>query len=302
MATVQSFIDSARYDLVDYSDGSGLGIEFDDVELLVHLNRMIGVLDSTLAVLNSDTVHETEENIDTVESQNYIDLYNMNGGFWDSIRSVWIGDNKLTPTTLDDIYYKRKFRSDDNEPRYYALERKVLQFECGADAAHTDVVIHYNKKHRPLILSDTVAFTAATTDIVTLASDQGYMQIDGPVTLTNSGGALPAGLSTSTNYWMYKLSTTTCYFCTSLAAAMEGTDVDITDTGSGTHTINRTDIMPYDDKYNEFLREMLVLHAKAKKEGVIEQSEMVFDQIFRGRMMQEEIRRGFAPKPYYIGF
>jgi hypothetical protein len=302
MATVQSFIDSARYDLVDFSDGVGVGIEFDDIELLVHLNRMVGVMDSILAVLNSDAVHETEENIDTVADQNYIDLVNMNGGFWDSVRSIWIGDNRLQPTHLDDIYYKRKFRSDSNEPRYFALEGKVVQFECDADAAHTDVVIHYNKKHRPLVLTQTVTFTAATTDIVTLGSDMGFMQVDGPVTLTNSGGALPAGLSTSTNYWMSKLSTTTCYLCASKGAAMEATTVDVTDTGTGTHTINHTDVMPYDDMYNEFIREMLVLHSKAKKEGVIEQSELLFDQIFRGRAMQEQIRRGFVPKPYYIGF
>lgn len=303
MATVQSIIDSARYDLIDFSDGVGAGIEFDDVELLLYLNRMVGIMDSTLAMLNSDMVHETEEGIDTVDGQNYIDLVDMNGGYWDSIRSVWIGDNQLTKCGLDEIYYKRKFRSDDNEPRYYALEGTVMQFECGADDDHTDVMIHYNKKHRPLVLTQTVTFTSvAATDITTLASDMGFMQVDGPVTVSNSGGALPTGLSASTNYWMSRISNTTCYLCASKSAAMEGTDIDITSAGTGTHTINHIDVMPYNDMYNEFLREMLVMHAKAKKEGVIEQSEALYDAIFRGRMMQEEIRRGFIPKPYYTGF
>ena len=69
MATVQSIIDSARYDLVDYVDGVGLGIEFDDTELLNYMNRMIGILDSNLVSLNSDLTENIDQTHETVAGQ-----------------------------------------------------------------------------------------------------------------------------------------------------------------------------------------------------------------------------------------
>lgn len=49
---------------------------------------------------------------------------------------------------------------------------------------------------------------------------------------------LPAGLSLATDYYIIKVSDTTCKFATSYANAVAGTPVDITTTGTGTHTIN----------------------------------------------------------------
>lgn len=303
MATVQSIIDSARYDLVDYVDGVGVGIEFDDIELLNYLNRMVGIMDSTLASLGSDMVHGTEEDIDNVEDQNYTDLVDMNNGDWDSIRSIWIGSNKLTKIPLDQIYYKRKFISSSNEPKYWALEGTVIQYECGANDDDSDVVIHYNRKHRPLVIDQSSVFTAANaTEIFTLTTALNWNKIDGPVTVANSGGALPTGISASTNYWIIRISGTTYYMATSRGAAMAGTNLEISSDGTGTNTVSQTDVMPYNDIYNELLREMMVMCAKAKKEGVIEQPEAVYQQIFRGRATQEELRRGFNPTPYYLGF
>jgi hypothetical protein len=49
---------------------------------------------------------------------------------------------------------------------------------------------------------------------------------------------LPAGLSLATDYYVIKVSDTTCKFATSYANAVAGTAVDITSAGTGTHTIN----------------------------------------------------------------
>lgn len=57
------------------------------------------------------------------------------------------------------------------------------------------------------------------------------------VQLTSSG-TLPAGLSLATDYYIIKVNDTRCKFATSYANAVAGTAVDITDAGSGTHTIN----------------------------------------------------------------
>ena len=62
----------------------------------------------------------------------------------------------------------------------------------------------------------------------------------GGVGLTNSGGALPAGLAGSTDYWLIVLSANTFYFATSKANALAGTRVDITGAGTGTHSMRAT--------------------------------------------------------------
>jgi hypothetical protein len=49
---------------------------------------------------------------------------------------------------------------------------------------------------------------------------------------------LPAGLSAATDYFVIKLTDTTCRLATSYANAVAGTYIDITDTGTGAHTIN----------------------------------------------------------------
>jgi hypothetical protein len=78
------------------------------------------------------------------------------------------------------------------------------------------------------------AFTAATTDIL---SDTAHgLSSSDIVWVTNSGGALPAGLAVTTNYWVDKIDANTFYLATSEANRAAGTYVDITGTGTGTHT------------------------------------------------------------------
>lgn len=57
------------------------------------------------------------------------------------------------------------------------------------------------------------------------------------VQLTTTG-TLPAGLALATNYFVIKVTDLTCRFATSYANAVAGTFIDITDAGTGTHTIN----------------------------------------------------------------
>ena len=56
------------------------------------------------------------------------------------------------------------------------------------------------------------------------------------VQLTTTG-TLPAGLSLTTNYFINKLSSTTFELCTTIANANAGTQIDITDAGTGVHTV-----------------------------------------------------------------
>ena len=85
-------------------------------------------------------------------------------------------------------------------------------------------------------------FTAAATDICTKAAHN--FGLGEKVRLTNSGGALPAGLSPSTDYFVAPINANTFYLHTTYARAMQYANVslsivriDIASTGTGTHTI-----------------------------------------------------------------
>jgi hypothetical protein len=309
MGTVSSFLTSARYDLIDY----GTGLEFDDRELVDFLNRMIRTMDSTLAALNSELVHGTETNIDTVADQDYVDLTYMNNGYWDSIRSIWNdADIIMEKIGLDLMMYKRKWITSSLKCNYWSPFGRQILFEGDMDAAYTDFIIHYNRKNRPRLSTYSQTFTGATNDQITMAADHTFVTGDGPFTVSNSGGALPTGLSASTNYWVYidptlltANSNTILKLSTSKINALEGSVVDITGTGSGTNTMifaNSTDMMPYDGIYDDLFREMMVLHAKGKKEGQLGDVDQLYQQVFMKRAMEETIRKGFVPNPYSIDF
>ncbi len=87
-----------------------------------------------------------------------------------------------------------------------------------------------------------VTFTAdAATDVVSLTS--GTMRWNGhgatgrAVTVSNSGGGLPAPLVAGTTYWAIDVTNTTLKLATTKALADAGTPIDITTAGTGTHTI-----------------------------------------------------------------
>lgn len=91
------------------------------------------------------------------------------------------------------------------------------------------------------LIGTTKALSAAntTTDAMT-ATAHGKQTGFGPVRLANSGGALPAGLATGTDYWLIVVDANTVKFATSAANANANSAVDITGTGTGTHTMQCT--------------------------------------------------------------
>jgi hypothetical protein len=90
-----------------------------------------------------------------------------------------------------------------------------------------------------LVNSKTFTATAATPTVLTVAAGWD-IQEGTAVRLTNSGGALPAGLSTGVTYYWHRLSATTGNLSTSRANLDAGTYVAASDTGTGTHTIAMT--------------------------------------------------------------
>jgi hypothetical protein len=89
-------------------------------------------------------------------------------------------------------------------------------------------------------LSAFSTFTAdAGTDILTSTGLRGFANLF-PFTRVqvSSSGTLPAGLLAATDYFVIRLSDTEIRLATSYANAVAGTAINITDAGSGTHTLN----------------------------------------------------------------
>ena len=92
---------------------------------------------------------------------------------------------------------------------------------------------------RTLINADT--FTASSSSGLLLTYTNDYANYS-RVQFSNSGGALPTGLSTLTDYWIVRQGATTCKVATSYANALAGTVIAYTNAGSGVNTM--TQFMP----------------------------------------------------------
>jgi hypothetical protein len=90
-------------------------------------------------------------------------------------------------------------------------------------------------------LGQTDTFTAdAGTDVCTWTSTANYPSniLTGTRVRLTTTTTLPAGLTTATDYYVIKVSDTTFSLATSYANAVAGTAINITDAGTGTHTVN----------------------------------------------------------------
>lgn len=85
-----------------------------------------------------------------------------------------------------------------------------------------------------LITSNTFTASSSSGLLLTYTNDFDTYTC---VRFTNSGGALPTGLSINTDYWLVRVSGTTARVATSLGNAIAGTVVSFTDAGTGTHTM-----------------------------------------------------------------
>lgn len=114
-----------------------------------------------------------------------------------------------------------------------------MVFISGVNAPNYDLAVGtLTNDRRALVVADDT-FTAAATDICTAVA-HGLQVGDGPIRLTTTG-TLPAGLALATDYWIIEgADADTFKLASSLANAYAGTAVDITGTGSGTHTLSDT--------------------------------------------------------------
>ena len=86
------------------------------------------------------------------------------------------------------------------------------------------------------VLGKSSTFVAdAGTDILTMVSSYGWYT--GKIVQVSSADTLPAGLSASTDYYVISKGVNKIQLATSLGNAEAGTNIDITNTGTGIHTV-----------------------------------------------------------------
>lgn len=82
-------------------------------------------------------------------------------------------------------------------------------------------------------------FTTVSTTLDT-ATITAHGQVTGSVGQLTTSGGLPAGLATTTNYFLIIVDANTVKFASSLANAVAGTAIDLTTAGTGTQTFTPT--------------------------------------------------------------
>jgi len=85
----------------------------------------------------------------------------------------------------------------------------------------------------------TRTFTADASDLCTASGNLSSQNYVGSVVRFTTTNTLPAGLSINTNYFLIYVSASTFKVATTLANANAGTAIDITDAGTGVHTITQ---------------------------------------------------------------
>lgn len=84
-----------------------------------------------------------------------------------------------------------------------------------------------------------ITFTAEADDEKMTSVAHGMATGDGPFRVSNSGGALPAGLAVDTDYWIIKSTVDVFFLATTKANALALTNLLITTDGTGTQTLRR---------------------------------------------------------------
>ena len=143
----------------------------------------------------------------------------------------------------------------DVQPTYHKSLANLSAFTAAATTAPcVGVLIDLIGYYRVTTVTTTTAqsttntlgygdtFTAdAGTDIITWTSTTNIPSniLTGTRVRLTTTTTLPAGLALATDYYVIKLTDSTCSLATSYANAVAGTAINITDAGTGTHTMSR---------------------------------------------------------------
>lgn len=106
-----------------------------------------------------------------------------------------------------------------------------------SDAIELDLQLGYSLQIAAVVETNAnkvISAVSAAADTVTIVGHEYPLGLKVQLTTT---GTLPAGLTVTTDFFLIIVDVDTLSFATTLANALAGTAVDITDAGTGTHTV-----------------------------------------------------------------
>lgn len=116
------------------------------------------------------------------------------------------------------------------------LYKWALYLSDGALSGDVSIAGSLSVTDQSLAFTD-FTFTADPTTDLLHAVANGRLAGDGPLQLTNSGGALPGGLAAVTDYYWIPVDADHGYLATTRTRALAAWPIDITSAGTGTHTL-----------------------------------------------------------------
>jgi hypothetical protein len=140
MTTAISLLNDARYDLKDY----GTGVNIGNTEMTNYLNRVVRIFGRELCNRDADYTHASTST-SCSSAANYIAAPTR----VHSIRSVWIGSDRIEEISPRLMDYKRKFYSGSAKPSFWTHRGANIEFQQtpGLDASSSQYVcnVHYRE-------------------------------------------------------------------------------------------------------------------------------------------------------------
>lgn len=173
-----------------------------------------------------------------ISGTRYKDRAYKSSGPLGAVTFVKAAQNALTYINLDSV-------------RYIKVGDAVDIYSAGTETKIFDITVTAVDKNLNRITYTphigALTFTAvAATDLMTVSSTANY-PTGTPVQVTSTT-TLPAPLVTNTVYYVINISGTTLKLATTAALASAGTAIDITSTGTGTHTMHYNYVLADNDE------------------------------------------------------
>jgi hypothetical protein len=225
-AKVFFFLDNDEVYISGYNATTGAPLNAYNVDKTLDVSAIRNILNMPAAYFIEEFNGSLYAGNVTVNSVRYPNRLYKSSGLLGSITFVQAAHNGLLAyITVDSV-------------RYLKAGMMLDIYAAGGSTKLYDVTITSvdRPNKRVYFTRETKTFTAATTDILTVSSTTLYPT--GTPVQVSTTGTLPTGLAASTTYYVINLSATTMKLATTAALATAGTAIDITATGSGTHTLN----------------------------------------------------------------
>lgn len=289
MATLAELITSARYDLRDYADR-----EYPDPELVEYANRSVIALDSALLSINSDWLHHTGTAI-LASGQNKVTQPTR----CISIRSMWISDNvnaytDLTFAAAGDTITSAAL-ADFEDDDFVANQYIGIDGTTNNDTEDIGLVTLSSVATLVLTVNENVIVDEGSGD-----QSASIFPVKSEDVIQRSRDDIAArrkflGSDGKPQSWSHEGTNVLFDYIANQAYGI------VFHFNQKSETLTTSSNMPYNDEFNEELRQAMVFIAENREMRISEATTSLYD-FFKSAANTKLIRRNFIPKRYKLDF